>query len=147
VTAKNRDDLYAVLQVQPTASQFVISAAYRVLAKKRHPDAGGTPQQMTELNHAWAVLGDPGARRAYNRERATAAMQAAAATCALHTAAPRPSGRVNRATKPLDFGPYRGWTLVDLAQRDPEYLRWLAGTPAGRRLQPDVEALLGGRTS
>ena len=51
------DDLYQVLQVTPDAEPEVIRAAYRALAQKHHPDAGGTQERMAALNHA---LGRPG---------------------------------------------------------------------------------------
>lgn len=41
-----------VLQVTRTASRDVIEANYRRLAKDRHPDAGGGPGDMAELNNA-----------------------------------------------------------------------------------------------
>jgi uncharacterized protein (DUF3820 family) len=42
----------------------------------------------------------------------------------------------------LDFGRYAGTSLGELAIRDPDYLKWLARTPIGRRLQCEIEALL-----
>ena len=36
-----RRDPYRILQVQPDADPDVMRAAYRVLARKVHPDAGG----------------------------------------------------------------------------------------------------------
>jgi len=53
---------YDNLKVAPNASVEVIHAAYRVLAKKHHPDVNPTPDSvrvMQLLNEAWAVLGDP----------------------------------------------------------------------------------------
>jgi curved DNA-binding protein CbpA len=55
-------DPYEVLQVHPRAETEVIRAAYRVLARKHHPDLGGDAQRMTLLNEAWAILGN-GRRR------------------------------------------------------------------------------------
>lgn len=133
------DDLYAVLQVQPSADADVLRAAYRALAQKRHPDAGGSEQATADLNRAWAVLSDPRARTAYDRRRAIAATRAAAVAAArARNAAP-----VGAPLKTLDFGRYKGWSLVQLAQEDPEYLRWLAQTPSGRLFRADIDALLG----
>lgn len=42
----------------------------------------------------------------------------------------------------LDFGRYSGWSLAQLAERDPDYLEWLARTPIGRGLQREIRALL-----
>lgn len=65
-------DYYAVLQVDPRAESEVIEAAYRRLSRKYHPDVSEDPQaerRMRELNEAYAVLGDPARRRAYDRRR------------------------------------------------------------------------------
>lgn len=45
-----------VLGVPRGASQDEIDSAYREQAKKAHPDAGGTPESMQELNEARAAL-------------------------------------------------------------------------------------------
>ncbi|MGZ6267571.1 MAG: J domain-containing protein, partial [Candidatus Limnocylindrales bacterium] len=65
-------DPYEVLQVRPSADPEVVRAAYRVLARKYHPDHGGDPTQMVALNDAWDVLGDPVRRAAYDASRAEA---------------------------------------------------------------------------
>jgi hypothetical protein len=67
-------DHYAALHVLPSAPPEVVSAAYRALAKSLHPDVSGrdTTAEMARLNEAWAVLGDPPRRAAYDRERAPA---------------------------------------------------------------------------
>lgn len=62
--------LYDVLEVRTDASQEDIRAAYRQLAKERHPDVGGTVEAMQELTAAYAVLRDPDARATYDRELA-----------------------------------------------------------------------------
>lgn len=41
-----------VLGVSPTATADEIEAAYRRLARERHPDAGGNAEAMAELNRA-----------------------------------------------------------------------------------------------
>jgi DnaJ domain len=63
-------DPYAVLGVAPDAEPEVITAAYRVLAKKWHPDvnpAGGS--RMKEINEAFAIVSDPVKRREYEQQR------------------------------------------------------------------------------
>lgn len=45
-------DPYEVLQVRPDAAMEVIEAVYKSLAKKAHPDAGGSDAAMKELNEA-----------------------------------------------------------------------------------------------
>lgn len=60
-------DYYRILQVHPEASPEVIQAAYRRLARQRHPDSGGSDAAMQELNEAYEVLSDPVKRREYDR--------------------------------------------------------------------------------
>ena len=62
-----RPDPYAVLGVPTTATQVEIRAAYRAAARRVHPDAGGSADEMQQLNVAWHVLQDPGRRAAYDR--------------------------------------------------------------------------------
>jgi len=62
--------LYEVLGVPPHASAEEIRAAYRRAARRHHPDAGGDPRRMSDLNAAWRVLGDPVRRARYDRELA-----------------------------------------------------------------------------
>lgn len=40
--------------------------AYRSLAKKHHPDRGGTAVDFTQLQHAFEVLSDPRQREVYD---------------------------------------------------------------------------------
>lgn len=66
-------DPYKTLQVDPEADPEVIQAAYRRLARKYHPDVMPGPDaatRMVAINRAWALLEDPEARAAYDRERA-----------------------------------------------------------------------------
>ncbi|MHB8576036.1 MAG: J domain-containing protein [Dehalococcoidia bacterium] len=65
------DDLYALLQVSPRADVDVIEAAYRVLARRFHPDVNSSPNAtaaMARLNAAWETLRDPAERAAYDRQ-------------------------------------------------------------------------------
>ncbi len=55
----NWKDYYSVLGVGAGAEPEVVKAAYTALARKHHPDAGGSPQRMKEINEAWEVLSDP----------------------------------------------------------------------------------------
>jgi len=61
---------YEVLGVSFGASTDEVRAAYRRAARDHHPDAGGDPARMTDLNAAWHVLGDPVRRAAYDRDLA-----------------------------------------------------------------------------
>lgn len=61
---------YDVLGVSVRASADEVRAAYRRAARDHHPDAGGDPGRMSDLNAAWHVLGDPLRRAAYDRQLA-----------------------------------------------------------------------------
>lgn len=60
-----------------------------------------------------------------------------------------PVGPGHRAPEPsfdparLDFGHYAGQTIEELAERDPDYLRWLARHPSGARYRAEIERVLG----
>ena len=73
------DDPYAALGVRPTATHDEIHRAWLDLARRHHPDRGGDPAVMQRVNDAWAVLGDPTRRRAWDGEhgRMTAGPQVA----------------------------------------------------------------------
>lgn len=61
---------YEVLGVSVRATAAEVRAAYRRAARDHHPDAGGDPRRMSDLNAAWHVLGDPVRRAAYDRQLA-----------------------------------------------------------------------------
>jgi curved DNA-binding protein CbpA len=74
-------DAYKVLQVDSEAEDEVIQAAYRRLARKYHPDLTEAPDaasRMAAINAAWALIGEPAARAAYDLERAGTGTRAAA---------------------------------------------------------------------
>ena len=59
---------YEVLGVEPDASGEEIQRAYRLLARRHHPDVApdGDRSLMTAINGAWMVLSDPARRRDYD---------------------------------------------------------------------------------
>jgi len=63
-------DLYRILQVDSSADQEVIDAAYKRLARKFHPDLNrgdpGAEEQMKRINEAFRVLGKPHLRADYD---------------------------------------------------------------------------------
>ena len=68
------DDLYSVLGVLPEAEDIVVTAAYRALAQRYHPDRWrGSPeeahQRMSAINEAYATLKDPTRRAEYDQTR------------------------------------------------------------------------------
>jgi curved DNA-binding protein CbpA len=132
-------DLYKTLQVDPEAEVDVIRAAYRVLAAKHHPDVGGSAEQMSAINRAWKALSDPSARAAYDRQRrlrTSGDRWDAYATTATASEQDHATGTV------LEFGRYAGWSIPEVARRDPDFLEWLSRTPNGRRYRAEIEETL-----
>ena len=62
-------DYYKVLCVAESASAEEIDRAFRIEARKRHPDGGGSEEEMKLLNEAHDVLSDSELRKAYDSER------------------------------------------------------------------------------
>ena len=66
-------DYYATLEVTPQASDEEIRVAYRKLAFRYHPDRNqgdkSVEEKIREINAAYEVLGDPEARKSYERIR------------------------------------------------------------------------------
>ena len=59
---------YEVLGVSTSANAAEIKRAYRMQARRHHPDLSGADDAvMRALNQAWATLGDPVRRQAYDR--------------------------------------------------------------------------------
>ena len=69
-------DYYGLLRLAPSATQEQIRAAYHVAAKRYHPDAARTPDQVVmfqAVSEAYQILHDPVKRREYDARRAAAA--------------------------------------------------------------------------
>lgn len=68
---RERPDYYAILGVEPAASQEEIRRAYRRLARQYHPDVNnGDPEaeeRFKAISQAYQVLSDPQKRAAYDR--------------------------------------------------------------------------------
>ncbi len=62
-------DYYAVLGADEATSRSEIDRLYKRLAGQRHPDKGGTEEEMKSLNEAYRVLKNEGIRREYDAER------------------------------------------------------------------------------
>ena len=140
-----RRDPYRILQVQPDADPDVVRAAYRVLARKVHPDAS-TPlketeeRRMTDLNWAYAIVRDPVKRQLWESDRRRMP-PATPAQDPTHGAPRGPLG-ADGADQRLDFGRYEGWTLGEVARRDPDYLDWLRRHASGARYRDVIDILL-----
>jgi len=66
-------DYYALLGIDPSADAETVTRAYREMAKQWHPDAthdAAATERFHDLAAAYAVLGDRGMRREYDRVRA-----------------------------------------------------------------------------
>jgi curved DNA-binding protein CbpA len=61
-------DHYRTLGVDRAADTATIKQAYHNLAKREHPDAGGSEGRMLQLNAAYKALSDPISRRRYDAE-------------------------------------------------------------------------------
>jgi len=57
---------YKTLEVSPDASQEDIKKSFRQLAKKFHPDHGGSEEQFKEVNEAYKVLSNNQSRADYD---------------------------------------------------------------------------------
>jgi len=167
-------DPYKVLQVDREAEDEVIQAAYRRLARKYHPDLAETTEaaaRMAGINAAWELIGDPEARRAYDRSHTTSTR---APHAPRQRSTPPPevvsrdwtSGRSTQgggfdesmraaegfgAAGPppgrpsgtvLNFGRYAGWSLGEVARHDIEYIEWLDRAPIGRNYRQEVDGIL-----
>jgi hypothetical protein len=86
--------LYDVLQVSPWCEPGVIQAAYRALARTRHPDVNRDPDaedQMRRLNVAYQTLSDPARRMRYDEELALEAARPVAVRPAPAPVEPAPT--------------------------------------------------------
>ena len=109
---------------------------------ERHPHvfADARRGSAAELNRAWAVLGDATARRAYDRSRRPVIAGVAVPTSMTQRVPPPPDH--GEGGSRLTFGRYTGWTLRDLARRDPDYLSWLSRHSSGLRYRTEIYQIL-----
>lgn len=64
--AKAKKSPYEVLGIPKDADAATIKKSYRKRARKAHPDAGGSADEMAEVNHAYDILGDAQRRLLYD---------------------------------------------------------------------------------
>jgi curved DNA-binding protein CbpA len=155
-------DYYHILQVDPEAEPEIVTAAFRVLARRLHPDrdlTGVHEYRMAELNRAYSVLRDPVQRRQYDAERKLAGPMQPVGPGAADESPERRGGLAARmraaagagsSVQPtgvpgetrLDFGRYAGMSLQEIAAQDTEYLRWLSRHSSGLRFRSEIERIL-----
>lgn len=153
-------DYYRILQVDPEADAEIVTAAFRVLARRLHPDRDSTgveEYRMAELNRAYSVLRDPAKRQQYDAER-TLMQPMGPATQTDEPprrgglgarwngdAGAEASANSDRAANEtrLNFGRFAGMTLREIAAQDTEYLRWLSRHSSGLRFRAEIERILG----
>lgn len=122
---------YLTLGLDPGTDAPAIRSAYRRLARRCHPDFGGNAADMARLNEAWRILGDPVRRASYDAQ--------------LAVATPRARAGKRGGSSVLEFGRYEGWTVVEIAAVDDDYLEWLGRTPLGRPLRAEIAEVIEGR--
>ena len=134
------DDPYLELGIPFGSDRRAIRTAYLARARQLHPDRGGEAGRMARLNAAYELLTDAQRRAAYDTSPEAAVRRQQAAEPWTGIAGPppgRPSGSV------LDFGIFAGWSLGEIATRDPGYLVWLAEHKQGRVYAAEIDRVLG----
>jgi curved DNA-binding protein CbpA len=161
------ESAYAVLGVTPHANAAEILAAYRSLARRHHPDLAGEAEtaRMSRINAAFDTLRDSRRRHAHDVELGLAGAAAERAERegdrsprpAPHEymrSAPVERGRERDGTggagpppgRPsgsvLSFGRHLGWSIGEIARRDPGYLEWLEDRREGRPYLDEIDDAL-----
>lgn len=154
---RDEKDHYKTLHVDPEADPDVITAAFRTLSKKLHPETDFTGIQeyrLAELTRAYKILHDPAERKAYDLRRA---YRLRAVGPGLDEDEIEPTSHLAErvqahlsgvdagAERRLDFGRYAGQSLREIANVDTEYLRWLSRHSSGIRFRNEIIKLLNER--
>ena len=101
---------YEVLGALPEASEDELRRAYRKRLRETHPDTGGDAAVFDHVQRAWALVGTPDARAAYDRGHGFGGGGSYAPADSDDTAGWRPP-RAARDTRPRarSFGHPGGW--------------------------------------
>jgi curved DNA-binding protein CbpA len=137
-------DAYTILGVEPDSDDETIAAAYRVLARRHHPDVAGEAgtSLMMRVNAAFALIRTAELRTEYDRQQAASGARRPGwateydGTGGAGAPPGRPSGTV------LDFGRHAGWSIGEIARVDPGYLVWLEDHRAGRPYLDEIDRTL-----
>ena len=146
-------DPHEILGVAQTAEWGAIRIAYLALARRYHPD-GDTPDgsRMAEVNAAYDVLER---RRQLTGSTQPPLTPVGPGRPSDEDPAPMHSGPApgsllwrirnnEQADSPvLDFGPYAGQRIAEIARYDPRYLRGLSRQASGTRYRRAIDAVLG----
>jgi DnaJ-class molecular chaperone len=150
---------YDVMMVSPQVDRQLLTAVYRHLAKRYHPDKDPSPvaaSRMAELNEAYSVLADPSKRARYDEDIGLSSFERGARSTDPadvgdvsagvfeqgHGEAGPPPVNPEPSGRPLTFGRYRGWTLNQVGRYDHDYLEWLSRTTMGRNYKGELDDLL-----
>ena len=172
--AIRKPTLYQLLMVDAGVDDDVLTVVYRRLVQRTnlaYEDDARRRERLSVIEHAYAVLHDPDRRRRYDLRvagipardaepvttRTVAVLPVEPPRQAIPVEAHREEVPVKPASTPvpivgtgggarlLDFGRYAGWSLRQVALRDPDYLEWLRRTPGGRHFQADISSVLAPR--
>jgi len=146
-------DPHEVLGVISSAEWSEIRSAYLTLARRYHPD-GGTPDgtRMAEVNAAYEALEHRRQLTGTTRPPMTPVgpgrpdpeqEPAAASGPAPGSLLWRMQANEQSDSPVLDFGPYAGQRIAEVARQDPRYLRALSRQANGLRYRRAIEAVLG----
>ena len=72
MSGETAKDYYEILGAGADAPRDEIERRYKRLASERHPDRGGSEEEMKDLNEAYGVLRDAARRAAYDTSRRAA---------------------------------------------------------------------------
>ena len=121
--------------MEPDVDIGTIRRAFRVLAKRHHPDAGGDEELFKQIGIAFYVLSDPQSREEYDK--------------LMHFREEEPSRRLREETAPDYMAPYSGtmesawnlWNEVFGEEEQQARDAWEREQKTGRKRKPDTEDL------
>jgi DnaJ-class molecular chaperone len=150
-----RKTYYQILQVDVNADADIIATVHRRLAQRFHPDLDSSPEaskRMLEINQAYDVLKNTEQRARYDAELARRRDRRNVDRLVKRPTDYESSGGENtfgEAGTPrgpavgslIEFGRYKGWTLGQIANFDPDFLEWFERSPAGRQFRTEIEQM------